>query len=231
MIVQCPDCTTRYELDDSRVPAGRIRVRCARCRYVFPIEAERPVSRPVEPTAAPAPEPGLTQDRWTPQGAPAAEVEPLDVVGAAGDRPAAAPAPVEGIESTRIESPGEPSREAAALDLEIERPQIDRSAPAAESAPAVATMAPDSPEEVPAPDPVDQKARRLARALVSDILVYNRDKRDSALASGTLVQALGTEIKKSWELYKERVTPEVATATNHFKDALNDILAEGQKVF
>jgi hypothetical protein len=45
------------------------------------------------------------------------------------------------------------------------------------------------------------------------------------------VQALGQEIKKSWELYKERVTPEAAASSNHFKDALNEILADGQKIF
>ena len=71
----------------------------------------------------------------------------------------------------------------------------------------------------------------LARALVSDILVYNRDMRDSALAEGNLLETLGAEIKKSWELYKEKVTPEVANSTNHFRDALNEILAEGEKVF
>ncbi len=75
------------------------------------------------------------------------------------------------------------------------------------------------------------KADMLARALVSDILVYNRDTRDEALRSGTLLEALGPEIKKSWELYKNRVTPEVANSTTHFRDALNEILAEGQKVF
>jgi predicted Zn finger-like uncharacterized protein len=75
------------------------------------------------------------------------------------------------------------------------------------------------------------KAEMLARALVSDILVYNRDARDKALAEGNLLEALGAEIKKSWELYKEKVTPEVANSTTHFRDALNEILAEGQKVF
>jgi gas vesicle protein len=75
------------------------------------------------------------------------------------------------------------------------------------------------------------KARRLARALVSDILVYNREKRDSSLKSGNLVQALGPEIKKSWEVYKERVTPELANSTDHFREALNEILAEGQPIF
>lgn len=75
------------------------------------------------------------------------------------------------------------------------------------------------------------KEEMYARALVSDILVYNRDVRDKALKDGTLVEALGQEIKKSWELYKEKVTPEVANSTDHFKKALNEILAEGADLF
>jgi hypothetical protein len=71
----------------------------------------------------------------------------------------------------------------------------------------------------------------LARALVSDILVYNREARDKALRDGNLLEVLGPEIKKSWELYKERVTPEVANSTTHFRDALNEILAGGKKIF
>ncbi len=75
------------------------------------------------------------------------------------------------------------------------------------------------------------KEEMYARALVSDILVYNRETRDKALKEGNLVEALGAEIKKSWELYKEKVTPEVATSTDHFKQALNEILAEGADLF
>jgi predicted Zn finger-like uncharacterized protein len=75
------------------------------------------------------------------------------------------------------------------------------------------------------------RARRLARVLVSDILCYNQDKRDQALVEGDLMTALGDEIKKSWELYKEKVGPEVAKSTDYFKEALNEILADGQKVF
>ncbi len=71
----------------------------------------------------------------------------------------------------------------------------------------------------------------LARALISDILVYNRDLYDKAKAEGNLLEALGPEIKKSWELYKDKVTPEVANATNHFREALNEILADGEKIF
>jgi predicted Zn finger-like uncharacterized protein len=77
----------------------------------------------------------------------------------------------------------------------------------------------------------EDRAKRLARVLVSDILWYNRDKRDQALKDGTLMTTLGEEIKKSWELYKEKVGPEAAQSTSYFKEALNEILADGQEVF
>jgi len=67
--------------------------------------------------------------------------------------------------------------------------------------------------------------------LVSDILYYNRERRDQALREGNLMTALSEEIKKSWELYKEKVGPEAAQSTSYFKEALNEILADGQEVF
>lgn len=77
----------------------------------------------------------------------------------------------------------------------------------------------------------DDRAKRLARVLVSDILYYNRERRDQALRDGTLMTALGEEIKKSWELYKEKVGPDAAQSTSYFKEALNEILADGQEIF
>lgn len=75
------------------------------------------------------------------------------------------------------------------------------------------------------------RAKRLARVLVSDILWYNRDERDQAIQDGNLMTVLGDEINKSWELYKEKIGPELADSTNYFKEALNEILADGQEVF
>jgi predicted Zn finger-like uncharacterized protein len=76
-----------------------------------------------------------------------------------------------------------------------------------------------------------EKARRLARVLASDIAIYNREKKDRGMQEGNLVAVLGYEIKKSWETYKERVGAEFANSTPYFRDALNDMLAEGKKVF
>jgi predicted Zn finger-like uncharacterized protein len=99
-----------------------------------------------------------------------------------------------------------------------------------------AAMEPAAEKKVPKPGASksgreDARAKRLARVLVSDILCYNQDKRDQALVDGNLMTVLGDEIKKSWELYKEKVGPEVANSTSYFKEALNEILADGQKVF
>jgi hypothetical protein len=76
-----------------------------------------------------------------------------------------------------------------------------------------------------------QKARRLARALVSDMIVYQPDKRQKALKDGNLKQAFEEEIKKSWEEYLQQVGDDLAKTTPFFTDALNEILAGGQKVF
>ena len=76
-----------------------------------------------------------------------------------------------------------------------------------------------------------QKARRLARALISDLVVYYPDRRKDGLAQGTLKTLFQEEIQKSWEEYSEQVGKELAESTNYFNEALNEILAGGQKVF
>jgi hypothetical protein len=75
------------------------------------------------------------------------------------------------------------------------------------------------------------KARRLARALVSDIVVYHPAKRQEGIRDGNLKELFEEEIKKSWEEYTEQVGREVAESTGYFREALNEILAGGRQVF
>jgi hypothetical protein len=77
----------------------------------------------------------------------------------------------------------------------------------------------------------EQKARRLARALVSDMIVYQPKKREEALQQGNIKEAFEQEIKKSWEEDVEQVGDDVAKSTPYFNQALNEILAGGQQVF
>ena len=100
------------------------------------------------------------------------------------------------------------------------------------AAPAAGTPTPARPPINPflANDP-NAKAKRLARALVSDIVAYFPQKRDEGLRDGTLKQLFREEIKKSYEEYVEQVGREFAESTTHFQDALNDVLAGGKKLF
>jgi hypothetical protein len=75
------------------------------------------------------------------------------------------------------------------------------------------------------------KAKRLARALVSDLVTYFPQKRQDGLRDGTLKQLFKEEIQKSYEEYVAQVGKEFADSTPHFQEALNDLLAGGQKVF
>lgn len=75
------------------------------------------------------------------------------------------------------------------------------------------------------------RAKRLARALVSDMVAYQPQKRSEGLASGTLKQLFRDEIRKSYDEYVEQVGRDVAESTAFFQDALNEVLAEGQRVF
>jgi len=75
------------------------------------------------------------------------------------------------------------------------------------------------------------KARRLARALISDMVSYHPAKRAQGLKDGTLKDIFREEIKKSYEEYVVQVGEGVANSTSHFQDALNEILAGGQRIF
>ena len=76
-----------------------------------------------------------------------------------------------------------------------------------------------------------QKARRLARALISDMLVYHPEKRQQGLRDGTLPLLFKEEIDKSWQEYVEQVGRDIAQSTPFWTEALNEILAGGKKVF
>lgn len=75
------------------------------------------------------------------------------------------------------------------------------------------------------------KAKRLARALISDLISYFPKKKVEGLENGTLQELFKEEIKKSYLEFIGQIGKEFAETTTHFTDALNDILANGQKIF
>ena len=144
------------------------------------------------------------------------------------------------VEGSRRSAPAEPGPVAALIDVAVPEPGVPTPATPAEPASAAAVPAPAEPPKPTPPtapafgfgaaDP-NARARRLARALVSDMVTYHPERRARALAGGTLKREFKEEIRKSWEEYVGQVGPEAARATPHFRDALNELLAGGQIVF
>jgi hypothetical protein len=68
------------------------------------------------------------------------------------------------------------------------------------------------------------KAMRLARAIASDISLYNEQKIIKGIEQDNLFDVLKDEIEEGRELYKSRVSPELYTTTNYFDRAIVDIV-------
>src|SRR5207247_2023457 len=207
--VTCPACGTLYRVDPAKIPAGGVRARCAVCSSVFAVSASGAEATPPAPSVA-------AQPAAAGSGA-----------GAAVSAPAApAPPAVKPQAMPRFSGPG------AAPPPPAPPPR----APAAPAAVAGAApgqrmtgpLRPVNPFMVQDPK---QKARRLARALVSDLVVYHPEKRQQGLRDGSLPQLFKDEIEKSWQEYVEQVGPDMAKGTPFWSEALNEILAGGNKIF
>ena len=67
-------------------------------------------------------------------------------------------------------------------------------------------------------------ARRIARAVVSDIALYNAKKVEEGVRNDNLFDLLKEEIEEGQGYYLSRVDPEIAKNTNYFNQALVDVL-------
>jgi predicted Zn finger-like uncharacterized protein len=76
-----------------------------------------------------------------------------------------------------------------------------------------------------------ERAQRLSRALVSDIVTYYPEKHAEGVRDGTLKELFRDEIKKSYDDYVTQVGTELAQSTTYFQDALNEVLAGGKRLF
>ena len=75
---------------------------------------------------------------------------------------------------------------------------------------------------IDAPD----RARRLARTIVSDIALYNKDEIKRGIQNDTLFDDLGVEIERGRKLYSSRVAPDLQKKTNFYNQAIVDVLVK-----
>ena len=72
------------------------------------------------------------------------------------------------------------------------------------------------------------KAQRLARAIASDISLYNEQKIVKGIEQDNLFDVLKDELAEGRELYKSRVSAELFSNTNFFDRAVVDIVVRSK---
>lgn len=73
-----------------------------------------------------------------------------------------------------------------------------------------------------------EAATRLARAIASDIALYNEDKIIEGIENDTLFDVLQGELNEGLNLYRSRVTPDLFTSSNYYYRAVIDVLVRGK---
>jgi hypothetical protein len=69
-----------------------------------------------------------------------------------------------------------------------------------------------------------EKARRLARTIVSDIALYNREEIRKGIKDDNVFELLAVELERGNKLYLSRVSPEIQKQKNFYNQAIVDIL-------
>ncbi len=69
-----------------------------------------------------------------------------------------------------------------------------------------------------------EKAMRLARAICSDISLYNEEKIVRSILEDDFFHALSEELAEGREHYRSRVAPELLERTNFFDRAVVDVI-------
>lgn len=72
------------------------------------------------------------------------------------------------------------------------------------------------------------KASRLARAIASDISLYNEEKVIKGIQQDNLFELINDEIEEGRALYRSKVSPELYQSTNFYDRALVDIVVKSK---
>ncbi|VAV84431.1 FIG00677416: hypothetical protein [hydrothermal vent metagenome] len=69
-----------------------------------------------------------------------------------------------------------------------------------------------------------ESAARLARTIVSDVALYNKEKVEEGIKNDNIFELLKDELAEGEEHYRSRVVPELLKTTDFYNTALVDVL-------
>jgi len=233
--VSCPSCETSFPVDLAKVPQEGVRAQCSVCPEIFDVDhpngaSEAPAAIVDRVEAADLLESGTV------------DLPPFETSFEGADTTAVADGATDGdivlsetadyisgdVAIGPMDTTGSAAEPVGDVVDEVVDVVVDEAEP----------PAPPSEEEPKSPGPIrfgrrspEDKAKSLARSLVSDLIAYNPEKHKEALAADNLQEVFGEEIQKSLKEYQEQVVSEVMAQGSFFNDALNSILAEGRDIF
>ncbi len=74
-----------------------------------------------------------------------------------------------------------------------------------------------------------EKARRLARLIVSDIVLYSQEKVEKGVKEGAFFELLADEIKEGRALYESRVAEGIRNCSSYLEDGFAELIATKAK--
>jgi CheY-like chemotaxis protein len=138
----------------------------------------------------------------------------LPLLARGGLRDAPAPAPA----ATSAPAP-QPAPKPAPAPRPAPKPAA-APAPVRPPAPAPAAVAPPRPRRDDGLEEERAKAERLARIVVSDIVLYNEERFAAAARAGNVVEAMAADLAEGRHLFEERIDPRVRAERDHLTDEL-----------
>ncbi len=218
MIVECTNCHAKYNINENKIPPAGVKVRCPKCQNIILVKKEETVVSPkIEPPPVPKVEPPAPP-KVEPPPTPKIEEPPIPKV----EKPIVQEPPVPKPPEPEVPAPPEP-------EMPVTPPVQKPVAP--EPEPVIKPPSPPPVEMSEEDKKWHERARRLAKALASDLVLYNQEKVEQGLRDGTLVQLLGSEIRRSWEYYCQQIPKHIIENSDYFKEQLNKIVGKGKEIF
>lgn len=78
------------------------------------------------------------------------------------------------------------------------------------------------------PSGPEEKAQRLARLIVEEIVLYNKEKIREGIVNDTLFDLLAKDIAAGRHHYEQNTSSDLSPQSNYFNHCLVDILVQGE---
>ncbi|GMT46823.1 MAG: hypothetical protein IEMM0007_0389 [bacterium] len=92
------------------------------------------------------------------------------------------------------------------------------------------TEKPESPSATkPLPDEGIERARRFIRTVLSDIFIYNPERVNEAIGSGTFREVFKSQLTEGFKLYQMRIAQEVRDKGDFFQEEVEEFIERKKK--